>query len=174
MVEREDFSYMYFVAIVPSLSRVQLFATPWTAARQVSLSFTISQSLFMSIELVMLSNHMCFNKIKFFFKSSSPKGCLPFKSPRRKPAGSPPGIPAAGRSSHGKTASSVFLSSLELSLPPWEYLTFLFQNQHPWVLRKNSENHWFSTSKQQVVGSRYVQYSFRNCRMDFFTSQRRG
>ena len=69
MVEREDFSYVYFVAIVPSLSRVQLFATPWTAACQVSLSFTISQSLFkfMSIELVMLSNHMYFNKIKKFF-----------------------------------------------------------------------------------------------------------
>ena len=113
-------------------------------------------------------------KLKNFFKSSSPKGCLPFKSPRRKPSGSPPGIPAAGRSSHGKIAPSVFLSSLELSLPPWEYLTFLFQNQRPWVLRKNSENHWFSTSKQQGVGSRYVQYSFRNCRMDFFTSQRRG
>ena len=33
--------------------------TPWTAARQASLSFTISQSLFkfISIELVMLSNH---------------------------------------------------------------------------------------------------------------------
>ena len=33
---------------------------PWTAALQASLSFTISQSLlrFMSIELVMLSNHL--------------------------------------------------------------------------------------------------------------------
>ena len=30
---------------VQSLSRVQLFATPWTAARQASLSFTISRSL---------------------------------------------------------------------------------------------------------------------------------
>ena len=30
---------------VPSLSRVQLFATPWTAARQDSLSITSSQSL---------------------------------------------------------------------------------------------------------------------------------
>ena len=41
------------------LSHVQLFKTPWTAAHQASLSFTISQSLskFMSIELVMLSNH---------------------------------------------------------------------------------------------------------------------
>ena len=45
-----------------SLSYIQLFATPWTAACQVSLSFTISQSLlrFMSIESVMLSNHLVF------------------------------------------------------------------------------------------------------------------
>ena len=45
---------------VQSLSHVQLFATPWTAARQASLSFTISRSLlkFMSIELVMPSNHL--------------------------------------------------------------------------------------------------------------------
>ena len=45
---------------VHSLSHVQLFATPWTAARQASLSFTISQSLLrlMSIELVILSNHL--------------------------------------------------------------------------------------------------------------------
>ena len=43
-----------------SLSHVQLFATPWTAACQASLSFTISQSLlkFTSIELVVLSNHL--------------------------------------------------------------------------------------------------------------------
>ena len=45
---------------VQSLSRVQLFAIPWTAASQASLSFTISWSLFklMSIELVMPSNHI--------------------------------------------------------------------------------------------------------------------
>ena len=45
---------------VQSLSCVQLFVTPWTAARQASLSFTISQSLlkFMSVELVMPSNHL--------------------------------------------------------------------------------------------------------------------
>ena len=40
--------------------RVRLFATPWTAARQASLFLAISWSLpkFMSIELVMLSNHL--------------------------------------------------------------------------------------------------------------------
>ena len=44
---------------VQSLSCVRFFATPWTAARQVSLSITNSQSLlkFMSIESVMPSNH---------------------------------------------------------------------------------------------------------------------
>ena len=33
------------MAVVQSLSCVQLFGAPWTAARQASLSFTISQSL---------------------------------------------------------------------------------------------------------------------------------
>ena len=41
-------------------SHVQLFVTPWTAAWKAFLSFTISRSLlkFMSIELMMLSNHL--------------------------------------------------------------------------------------------------------------------
>ena len=47
-------------ACMRALSHVQLFATPWTAAHQASLSFSISQSLLklMSIESVMLSNHL--------------------------------------------------------------------------------------------------------------------
>ena len=42
------------------LSRVQFFVTPWTAARQASLSITNSQSLLklMFFELVMPSNHL--------------------------------------------------------------------------------------------------------------------
>ena len=45
---------------IQALSRVRLFATPWTAARQASLSITNFQSLFklMSIESVMPSNHL--------------------------------------------------------------------------------------------------------------------
>ena len=45
---------------VQSLSHVQLFATPWTAALQASLSITHSRSLLklMSIESVMPSNHL--------------------------------------------------------------------------------------------------------------------
>ena len=46
--------------VVPSCSHVWLFATPWTAACQPSLSFTISRSLFrlMSIALMMPSSHL--------------------------------------------------------------------------------------------------------------------
>ena len=48
------------ISSVQSLSRVQLFAIPWTAAHQASLSITNSWSLLklMSIELVMPSNHL--------------------------------------------------------------------------------------------------------------------
>ena len=52
-------SYTTFSS-VQLLSHVQLFATPWTAARQASLSITNSWSLLrlMSIESVMPSNHL--------------------------------------------------------------------------------------------------------------------
>ena len=51
---------LYMFVVFQSLSRVQLFAILWTAACKASLSFTISWSLLklMSIELVMLSNHL--------------------------------------------------------------------------------------------------------------------
>ena len=50
------------ISLVQSLSRVQLFATPWIAAHQDSLSITNSQSLLklMPIESVMPSNHLIF------------------------------------------------------------------------------------------------------------------
>ena len=51
------------VAVVQSPNRVRLFVTPWTVARQASLSITISGSLpkFMSIESVMPSSHLIFH-----------------------------------------------------------------------------------------------------------------
>ena len=53
---------MLFVVIAQLHSRVSLFATPWTAAHQASLSFIISQSLLklMSIDSVMPSNNRIF------------------------------------------------------------------------------------------------------------------
>ena len=53
-------AFQVAAAVVQSLSHIPLFATLWTVACQTSLSFTISWGLlrFMSIELVMLSNHL--------------------------------------------------------------------------------------------------------------------
>ena len=52
--------YVSAFSSVQSLSHVQLFVTPWTAAHQASLSFTNSQSLlkFMYIESVMPFSHL--------------------------------------------------------------------------------------------------------------------
>ena len=62
------------LSFVQLLSRVQLFATPWTAAHQASLSFTISKSLLklMSSELMMPSNHLILCHNLLFLPSMFP------------------------------------------------------------------------------------------------------
>ena len=59
---------------VQSVSRVWLFATPWTAARQASLSITNSQSLLklMAIESMMPSNHLILCRSLLFLPSIFP------------------------------------------------------------------------------------------------------
>ena len=53
------FSIRMYIVVVQSLRIVQLFATPWTVARQASLSLTARSLLnLMSTESVMLSNHL--------------------------------------------------------------------------------------------------------------------
>ena len=56
-----------YFSSVQWLSRVQIFATPWTTARQASLSSTNSQSLpkLMSIESLMPSNHLIIHPLPF-------------------------------------------------------------------------------------------------------------
>ena len=74
----------WLISSIQLLSCVRLFATPWTAARQTSLSITSSQSLLrlMSIKLVMPSNHLIlcrpllllpsvFPSIRVFFNESA-------------------------------------------------------------------------------------------------------
>ena len=61
LVRKFSLLILFFVVVAgQSASHVWLFATPWTAACQTSLSLTISWSLpkFMSIELVMPSSHL--------------------------------------------------------------------------------------------------------------------
>ena len=78
-----------FVAVL--FSRVHLFATSWTAARQASLSFTISQSLLklMSVQLVLPSNHLILCRPLLFLLSIflsirvfSNESALPIRWPR--------------------------------------------------------------------------------------------
>ena len=59
-LEKEEQTDTQAISSVHSLSRVRLFATPWIAARQASLSITNSQSSLRltSIESVMPSSHL--------------------------------------------------------------------------------------------------------------------
>ena len=58
---------LYLSLVIQSLSRVRLFVTPWTAACQASLSFTISWSL---LKLMPLSQRchptISFSVVPFF------------------------------------------------------------------------------------------------------------
>ena len=85
------YSSMNQISSVQSLSRGLFFATPWTAAHQISLSITNSWSLLKLIpnELVMPSNHLIlchplllssvFPRIRVFSKES----VLPIRQPKR-------------------------------------------------------------------------------------------
>ena len=69
--------FTFVVVIVQSPSHIQsshIFATPQIAARQDSLSFTVSWSLlkFMSVESLMLSNHFILCCPLFLLPSISP------------------------------------------------------------------------------------------------------
>ena len=66
---------MCYCIVAQLLSHVQLFAmTPWITTRQAFLSFTISRSLlkFMSVELVMPSNHLVLCHSLLLLPSISP------------------------------------------------------------------------------------------------------
>ena len=69
-----------FSSVSQSCPTLELFATPWTAARQASLSITNSWSLLklVSIELVMPSNHLILcSPFSFCLQSFSASGSFP-------------------------------------------------------------------------------------------------
>ena len=65
---------MLLIAVVQLLSHVQLFATPWAAVPQASLSFPISWSFLknMSIQSVMPSNNLIFYNLLLLLPSIFP------------------------------------------------------------------------------------------------------
>ena len=78
---KSAFSFSYFtfmfkrlISSVQLLSRVRLFAIPWIAARQASLSITISQSSLRltSIESVMPSSHLILGRPLLLLSPISP------------------------------------------------------------------------------------------------------
>ena len=71
-----DFHFRREISLVQSLNRVQLFATPRTAAHQASLSITNSRSLLqlLSIDSVMPSNHLILCCPRLLLQSSQHQG----------------------------------------------------------------------------------------------------
>ena len=71
--------YLTIIAVVQSLSCVQLSVILWTAAHQASLTFTLSWSMFklMSIELVMPPNHLIFHPFSSCLQSFPASGLFP-------------------------------------------------------------------------------------------------
>ena len=73
---RETSGVQVAVVVVQSFSRVRLFATPWTAAHQASLSITNSHRILlklMSIESVMPSNHLILCHLLLLLPSIFPR-----------------------------------------------------------------------------------------------------
>ena len=97
------------LVVVQSLSPIQLSVTPWTAARQASLSFSISHSLLRltSIESVMASNHFII--------------CRPFSRPQSFPASR--SFPrtqfftSGGQSTGASASASVLLVNIQAWFP---------------------------------------------------------
>ena len=93
------------------LTCVWLFATPWTAACQASLSITNSPSLLklMSIELVMPSNHLIFCHPLFSFRLQSFPASGSFEMSQFFPSG--------GQSIGVSASASVLLMNIQDSFP---------------------------------------------------------
>ena len=108
-------AFLVGIVVVYSLNCEQLFATPWTAAHQASLSITNSQSLLilMSIELVMSSNHLILCHLLLLLPSFPPSGSFLMSQ-----------LFASGGQSIGAPASSSVLPMniqdwFPLGLPGW-------------------------------------------------------
>ena len=73
-VKNNNYKWLDKFSSVQSFSHVRLFATPWTAVHQASLSFTLSWSLlrFMPSESMMSSNHLILCCSLFFLPSIFP------------------------------------------------------------------------------------------------------
>ena len=93
------------LAVAQLLRRVWVFVTPWTAARQASLSFTISQKLLklMSIESMMPSNYLIL--------------CCPLSCPPSLPASG--SFPASQLFASGGQSIRTLASVIPVNIQDW-------------------------------------------------------
>ena len=100
------------LSLLFSRCHVPLFVTSWTTARQAPLSFTISRSLrkFMSIESVMLSNHLIL--------------CCPLLLPSIFPASGTFPMSQLFASGDWKTGASASTSAFPVNIQGWSFLRF--------------------------------------------------
>ena len=112
----------FTVCVVQSLSRVWLFDTPRTAARQVSLSFTISRSLLksVSIDLAIPPNHLILCRPLLLLPSAFPSCLQPSPASKSFPMS---GFFAPGGQSIG---ISVSVSVLPMNIQGWFPLGLMF------------------------------------------------
>ena len=129
-LETEKLWGLLHLFFVQSLSHVRLFVTPWTAARQASMSITNSWSLpkLMSIESVMPSNHLILCHPPLFLPSIFPsirvfscESALPIRWPKY------------------WSFSFSISPSLRLSILGFCF-SFLFPMQLPQIILLNSED----------------------------------
>ena len=130
------FSHSVSNLSVQSLSCVQLLATPWTAAHQAPLSFTISWNLlkFMSIELVMLCNHLIFCCLLLHLPSVFPSIRVFSKSQFFAAGGQSIGVPASAAAAAAKSLQScpTLCDPIDNS-PPGSSVPGILQAKNPGV-----------------------------------------
>ena len=140
------------------LSPAWLFATPWAAASQTSLSITNSWSLFklMSVELVMPSNYLILCHPLLLSQSFPATGSLPMSQ-----------FFASSGQSIGVSASA---SVLPMNIEDWFPLGLT-----GWIsLQSNGLSRVFSNTtvwKNQLFGAQL--FSWSNCQLETITLTRR-
>ena len=136
---------------VQSLSRVRLFATPWTAARQASLSITNSQSSLklMSIELVMPSRHLILCRPLLLLPPIPPSiESFPMSQ-----------LFAWGGQSTGVSALASFLPKNTQDSSPWEWTGWMsLQSKGLSRVFSNTtvQKHWFFGTKLSLQSNSHI------------------
>ena len=138
------------MVVVQSVSHVQFFATPWTAACQVSLSFIVSQSSLKlkSIELEMQSNHLILCHPLLFLQSFPASGSFPVSQ-----------FFTSGGQSIGALASA---SVLSVNIQDWFPLGLTglisLQSKGLWRVFSNTtvQNHQFFSSQLSLWSNSQV------------------